>query len=129
MNVTQSVNSHLQNMVDAQEQYSRRSCLVIDGMAKPGHEEGTDDSDDVKKVIKTLERECGINQDVIKNNLDKTHPIGQSDEYGKQLRIVKFTMDSLQWIVLRRWCLENTSIGEMHILKDKNVVVSLYKLM
>ena len=74
MNVTQSVNSHLQNMVDAQEQYSRRSCLVIDGMAKPGHEEGADDSDDVKKVIKSLERECGINQDVIKNNLDKNAP-------------------------------------------------------
>ena len=89
-------------MVDAQEQYLRRSCLVIDGMAKPGHEEGTDDSDDVKKVIKTLERECGINQDVIKNNLDKTHPIGQSDEHGKQLRIVKFTMDSFKEMVFRK---------------------------
>ena len=42
------------------------------------------------QVIDTLERECGISPDVIKNNLDKTHPIGRPDEYGKQLRIVKF---------------------------------------
>ena len=57
INVTQSVNSHLQNMVDVQEQYSLRSCLVINGMVKPGHEEGADNSDNVRQVIKTLERE------------------------------------------------------------------------
>ena len=50
-------------MIDAQEQYSRRPCLVINGMVKPGHEEGADDSDDVKEVIETLERELGIRQD------------------------------------------------------------------
>ena len=75
-------------MVDAQEQYSQQPCLVINGMAKPGHEEGTENSDDVKQIIETLEKECRISQDVIKNNLDKTHHIGQPDEYGKQLRIV-----------------------------------------
>ena len=32
-----AVNSHLQNIVDAQEQYSRRPCFVINGMTKPGH--------------------------------------------------------------------------------------------
>ena len=72
----QTANSQLQNMVDAQEQDSPRACLVIDGMAKPGHEEGADNSDDVRQVIETLERECGITQDLIENNLDKTHPIG-----------------------------------------------------
>ena len=102
INITQTVNSHLQNMVDAQEQYSRRSCLVINGMAKPGREEGADNSDDVKQVIETLERKCGISQDIIKNNLDKTHPIGQPDEYGKQLRIVKFTTDSVKETVFRK---------------------------
>ena len=54
----QTANSQLQNMVDAQEQYSPRACLVIDGMAKPGHEEGADNSDDVRQVIETLESEC-----------------------------------------------------------------------
>ena len=73
VNMTQTVNSHLQNMVDgdAQEQYLRRSCLTINGMAKLEHEEGADNSDDVSQVIETLERECGIGPDVIKNNLDK----------------------------------------------------------
>ena len=83
MNVIQTVNSYLQNMVDAQEQYSRRPCLVINRMAKPGQQEGADNSDNVKQVIETLERECGISQDVIKNNFDKTHPIRRPDEYGK----------------------------------------------
>ena len=55
INVTQTVNSHLQNMVDAQEQYSQCSCLIINGMAKPEHE-GADNSDDVNQVIETLER-------------------------------------------------------------------------
>ena len=122
MNVTQTVNSDLQNIVDAQEQYSRRSCLVINGMTEHGHEEAADNSDDVKEVIETLERKCGISQDVIKNNVDKTHPVGRPEEYGRQLRIV-----SLQRIALRRPCLENTSIGEMHTLKNKNVVVSLFR--
>ena len=71
-------------------------------MAKPEHEEGADNSADVKQVINTLERECRISQDVIKNNLDKTHPTGQPDKYGKQLRIVKFTTDSFKETVFRK---------------------------
>ena len=100
--MTQTVNSHLQNMRGAQKQYSRWSCLVINGMAKPGHEEGADNFDDVKQVIETLEKECGISQDVIKNNLNKTHSIGWPHEYGKQLRIVKFTTDSFKETVFRK---------------------------
>ena len=70
-------------------------------MAKPGHKEGADNSDDVKQFIETLERECGISQDVIKNNLNKMHPIGWPEEYGKQLRIVKFTTESFKETVFR----------------------------
>ena len=89
-------------MVDAQEQYSWRSWLIINGMAKPEHEEGADNSDDVTQVIETLERECGISPDVVKNNLDKTHSIGHPDDYSKQLRIVKFTTDSFKETVFRK---------------------------
>ena len=102
INMTQTLNSHLQNIVDAQDQYSRWSCLVINSMAKPGHEEGDDNSDDVRQVIETLDRECRINQDVIKNNLDKTHSILCPYEYGKQLRIVKFTTESFKETVFRK---------------------------
>ena len=42
-------------MVDAQEQYSQQSCLIITDMAKPEHEEGADSSNDVSQVIETLE--------------------------------------------------------------------------
>ena len=75
-------------------------CLVIDGLAKPGHKEGPDNSNNVKQVIE-IRRECGIRQDVIKNNLDKTNPIGWPDEHRKQLRIVKFTTDSFKEMVFR----------------------------
>ena len=71
-------------------------------MAEPEHEEGADNSDDVSQVIETIKRECGISPDVIKNNLDKTHPIGRPDEYGKQLRIVRFTTDSFKEMVFRK---------------------------
>ena len=123
INMTQTLNSHLQNMVDAQEQYSRRSCLVINDIAKSGHEEGADNSEDVRQIIRTLERECGITQDVIKNNLDKMQPIGRPCEYGKHFRIVKFTTESF-----KRRCLENTSILEICTLKGENVVVSRCRL-
>ena len=102
INVTQTVNSYLENMVDAQEQYSRRSCLIMNGMPKSEHVEGADNSDDISQVIEVLERECGISPDVIKDNLDKKHPIGHPDKYGKQLRIVKFTTDSFKETVFRK---------------------------
>ena len=60
INVTQTVSSHLHSMVDAQEQYSRWPYLIINGMAKAGHEEGADNSDNVKQAIETLERERRI---------------------------------------------------------------------
>ena len=102
MNVTQTANSHLSNMVDAKEQYSRRPCLVVTGMAKPGHKKGADNSDDLKQVMETLERKFEISQDVIKNNLAKMHAIGRPDVYGKQLRIVKFTTDSFKETIFRK---------------------------
>ena len=59
-------------MTDAQEQYWWWPCLVINDMAKLGHEQGADNSDNAKQVIKILKRGHRISQDVIKNNLDKT---------------------------------------------------------
>ena len=82
-------------MVDAREQYSRQPCLVINGMVKTGHEEDVDNFDDVKQVIETLERECRIGQDIIRNNLDKTHPIVWPGKHSKELRIVKLKIGQL----------------------------------
>ena len=129
INVTQTVNSHLQNMVDAQEQYSRRSCLIVNGMAKPEHKEGADNSDNLSQVIDTLERQCGISPNVIKNNLDKAHPFGRPDEYGKQVRIVKFTTetDSFKETVFRKHNYRRNSYIERQKRSGKPVQINKVK--
>ena len=63
--VTQRVNSHLQNMIDRQEQNSRRLCLVVNDMTEPNEE----DNRDVDNIAATLDKETGI--DTILNNIDK----------------------------------------------------------
>ena len=112
----QTESSHLPKMFDAEEQYSERPCLVINGMAKSGPEGDAYHSDDVNEVIETLERECGISQDFIKKNLNKTHPVGWPDTYGKEIRIVKFTTVSFK------------EIAEIQTFKGKNVVVELVQV-
>ena len=92
-------------------------------MTKPGHEEGAENSNDAKQVIEILERECGIRQDVIKTILIKRVLLD-----GKTSMVNNLELLSSQRRALRRRCLENTSIAEIHTLKNKNVVVSLYRL-
>ena len=88
--ITQTVNRHLESMIDSQAQYSRRPCLVINEMAEPGNE-----SDDEKIVLSRRKEETGMDEDVIQQNIHKSHPIDQSED-GKQRRIVKFTSDSFK---------------------------------
>ena len=56
-------------MIDSQAQYSCRPCLVINGMAEPGNE-----SDDEKLILSRLKKETRIDEDVIKQNINKIHP-------------------------------------------------------
>ena len=88
--ITQTINRHLESMIDSQAQHSRRPCLVINGMAEPGNE-----SDDEKLVVSRLKEETGIDEDVIQQNIDKIHPTGQPED-GKQCRIIKSTSDSFK---------------------------------
>ena len=60
-------------------------------MAEPGNE-----SDDEKLVLSRLKEETRVDEDVIQQNIDKIHRIGQP-EGGKQRRIVKFTSDSFKF--------------------------------
>ena len=73
--ITKTANRHLESMIDSQAQYSRRPYLVINGMAEPGNE-----SDDEKLVVSRLKEETGIDKDVIQQNIDKIHPIGQPED-------------------------------------------------
>ena len=59
--------------------------------------EKEDDHDsDCEKIITTLSTESGIKKDIIKENIDKIHPLGKPDKEGRQLRIVKFISDSFK---------------------------------
>ena len=93
--ITQTVISLLQTKIDNQEQYSRRPCLVINGLEEPG------DEDEIQKIAATIEEETGISRNTVIKNLDKIHPIGQVDDAGKQKRIVKFTSGSFRETVYK----------------------------
>ena len=86
--ITQTVISLLQTKIDNQEQYSRRPCLVINGL------EELEDEDEMQKIAVTIEEQTGISRNTVIKNLNKTHPIGQVDDAGKRKRIVKFISDS-----------------------------------
>ena len=66
--ITQNVNKHLQSKIDDQEQYSRRPCLVVNGMKKPGNED--DENNDFEAVIETLAKESNIREDTIRENVE-----------------------------------------------------------
>ena len=95
--VTQWVNSLLEAKIDCQEQYSRRPCLVINGINEPA-----DDENDLDNVAETLAKESDISKDIIIKNIDKTHLIGKTDEKGLQRRTVKFTSSSFKEKVFKK---------------------------
>ena len=95
--VIQTVNRHLESMIDSQAQYSRWSWLVLNRMTVSGNE-----NDDEKLVHSRLKEETGIDEDVIQQNIDKMHPIGQP-ENDKQHRIVNFTSDKFKKTVFIKY--------------------------
>ena len=64
-------------------------------------EHNAEDDRDVDNIA-TLEKETGINKDVILNNIGKSHPIGPV-ENGKQLRIVKFRSDNFEKVICKKY--------------------------
>ena len=84
-------------MIDSQAQYFRWSWLVVSGMAESGNE-----NDDEKLVLSRLKEETGIDEDVIQQNIDKMHLIGQSED-GNQRRIVNFTRDKFKKTVFMKY--------------------------
>ena len=69
-------------------------------MMEPGEEDDHDSN--CGKIITTLFKENGIQKDIIKENVNKIHPLGKPDEEGKPLRIVKFASDSFKETIYRR---------------------------
>ena len=55
--ITQTVNRHLESLIESQAKYSCQPCLVINGMAEPGNE-----SNDEKLVLSRLKEETGMDE-------------------------------------------------------------------
>ena len=91
--VTKTTSDNLKVMLDNQQQYSRRPCMVVTGMMSPGNE--VSNTEDAESVLSVLSEESGIDKDIIKQNVDKIHPIGEIVN-DKQQRIVKFTTDNFK---------------------------------
>ena len=70
----------LERIVDRQEQYSRRNCLLLHGIAE-GERENTDEL-----VSETLNEKMYI--DLTPSDLDGTHRIGQKKASSKKPRAV-----------------------------------------
>ena len=57
-----------------------------------------EDDRDLDNIAATLEKETGVDKDIILTNIDKAHPI-RHIENGKQLRIVKFRCDHFKVVI------------------------------
>ena len=89
-----TVNENLRVMIDNQEQYSQQPCMVVSGMAAPDTD--AEHGEDFGKVVNVLSEESGIDEETVKVNIDKIHPIGVIGDNRKQQRIIKFKSDSFK---------------------------------
>ena len=88
--VSRMTSSRLKNELDRQEQYSRRNCIVMDGVnvsRKDGPDEHT------TKAKKILTDSFPLDEEII-TGFDKAHPIGPVIN-GKQSFIMRFNKHSV----------------------------------
>ena len=81
--VSNHVNEVLNKKIDELNQYSRRSCMVVDGI--PIEEQAN--------IAKIISSKLDIEEDVVAKNIDKYHPIGpvkSPKSYKTQSMIIKF---------------------------------------
>ena len=83
--------------LDDQEQYSRRPCLVIEGVRSRENETEASLTNSVIDIIKSDLQLPGVTI----NDVDKCHRIGLTDNDGKQNIIIKFTKHSTATKIFR----------------------------
>ena len=93
LSITKTTSVSLKIMLDNQQQYSRRSCVVVSGMEAPVDE--VNNSENAENILSILATESGIDKNIIANNIDKVHPIGATLNNNQQ-RIVKFKTNSFK---------------------------------
>ena len=67
--------------------------MVVSWMEAPGDKVSS--SEDAENILSVLATESEIDKNIIANNIDKVHPIGETLD-NKQKRIVKFKVDSFK---------------------------------
>ena len=67
-----------------------------------GDKRDGNENDDDKLILSRLKEETGIAEDVIQQNIDKMHPIGQPED-GKQPIIVNFTGNKFKKTVFMKY--------------------------
>ena len=89
--VSQTVSKRLAKQIANQEQYSRRNCILIEGLKIKEKET----SNDIEKAVKTfLKDEVKINEDIFTKEFDKAHRVGKIKN-GKQSTILRLNSHSL----------------------------------
>ena len=80
-------------MLDNQQQYFRRLCMVVSKMEASGDE--VSNSEDAEDVLSVLATESRIDRNIIVNNINKVDPTGATLD-TKQQHIVKFKTNSFK---------------------------------
>ena len=129
LHVSQTTSENLRKELDRQQQYSRRNCIVIDGIKSS---KNLTPSDHLNNVVETLTNEFS---DEVTSSLDKAHTIGPLKN-GKQSMIVRFTKHStVKKIYNSRKTLKNKNISlrpsltrsrSMNLQKCKQMIESSF---
>ena len=106
----------LERIVDRQEQYSRRDCLLLHGIAERERE----NIDEL--ILETLNEKMRI--DLTSSDLDRTHRIGQRKAPSKKPRavIIKFvSYNTRKFSFLNKKLLKETQVGIAESLTAKRM--------
>ena len=74
LNITKNVNSVLTEQLDSLQQYTRRSCVIVEGIPLTDNE--TEEEVVVKLKEKILEN-FDISEDTLNQEFDKCHRVGK----------------------------------------------------
>lgn len=96
--IATKVSTLLRKEIDDLQQYGRRSCMVIAGIP-PANNDQAEDTEE--KVIITLASNFNIDENLLRNGIDKAHRLGPKDENNKQATIVKFKTHSMRSKIYR----------------------------
>lgn len=97
--IAQHMSKVLSENLDDLQQYSKRSCVVVDGIPLPPLDRQSDPkiNDLLEDEIRTmLSNELDIAPSKIATEFDKAHRIGPIDDNGNQAVIVKFKSHSFR---------------------------------